>query len=265
MASKMGVKNVVQTFLLLVGVFTSQAIDVNVIGEWKTDLGWEVTCGWQTLPNDTLQSVRLYNNGQQFMIFRPEKHGTSRSEVFRTPENFMNVDCTTTADRGQQGKCTLILEPYQPPVYDFTYTCEVSGERPMFRIGKKDFYVRVLVPPSDAVLHVKSPEDPTSPRVTLNCSSTGLPAPSLLWNVGGDKVQADFSKRDWNATSKLWQSWSTLSFTRSDLSSTATCLPEVKSNNETIKGKAAVYNSAESLCGILKLTVFTMMALHLLS
>ncbi|VVC96541.1 unnamed protein product [Leptidea sinapis] len=60
------------TLHLLVGALTITAIDLDVTGEWKTDLGWEVICTWETWRNDTLQSVRLYNNGQQFMIYRPE-------------------------------------------------------------------------------------------------------------------------------------------------------------------------------------------------
>ncbi|VVC96540.1 unnamed protein product [Leptidea sinapis] len=228
------------TLHLLVGALTITAIDLDVTGEWKTDLGWEVICTWETWRNDTLQSVRLYNNGQQFMIYRPEKHGQSRTEIFRTPEKIMNVDCAITTDKGQKGRCILILEPYQPPLYDFTYTCEVSGERPMFRMGKKDFHVRVLVPPSNAELTVITSNDPSSPRVTLNCSSSGLPAPSLQWTVGDNKVQADFARRGWNGTSKLWQSWSSFTYTRSDPTQIVACTPEASSNSEIIRGKKAV-------------------------
>lgn len=56
----------------------------------------------------------------------------------------MHIDCATTKDKGQEGRCVMLLEPYQPSLNDFVYTCEVSGERPMFRIEKKDYLVRIL-------------------------------------------------------------------------------------------------------------------------
>ncbi|CAK1543244.1 unnamed protein product [Leptosia nina] len=227
-------------------ILAAQGIEVNVKSEWKTDLGWKVTCGWETLSNDTLQSVRLYNNGQQFMIYRPEKHGPSKSEVFRTPDHTMDVDCTVTSERGQSGRCIVTLEPYQPPIYDSTYTCEVSGERPMFRIGKMDYVLKSLVPPSNAHLEVVPSEDLATPRVMLNCSSQGLPAPSIFWTVGDEKAQADFTRREWNASSKLWQTWSSLTFTKTKPSMTVECLPEINRSNETFTGKPAVYNAASS-------------------
>ncbi|OWR45760.1 hypothetical protein KGM_207231 [Danaus plexippus plexippus] len=242
------------TWLLL--VTSIGAIEVNITSEWKPELGWKVMCNWQTLDNDTLQSVRLYNNGQQFMIYRPEKHGHTRNEIFNTPEKKINVNCALTRDRGQEGFCNLLLEPYQPPISDFTYSCEVSGERPMFRIGKKDFAVKILVPPSDAevVSHVHDESLPS--RVMLNCSSTGLPAPNLQWTVDNDKLQADFTGRIWNATSKLWKVWSYLSYTRID-DSKVLCRPEIIYNGDIFSGKPAEFNSARRLLGtsVLSLSV----------
>ncbi|XP_041981173.1 uncharacterized protein LOC121734647 [Aricia agestis] len=218
------------------------SINVDVHSEWKTDLGWEVTCAWRTLDNDTLQSVRLYNNGQQFMIYRPEKHGPSRSEVFRAPDRAMIINCETTMERGRAGRCVLILEPYQPPTEEFTYTCEVSGERPMFRIGKKDYTVKVLVPPTPAQLTatVQAPA-----HVTLNCTSAGLPAPGIQWTVGKTKVEADFTERKWNVTSKLWDVWSSFSYTRTD-NSAVVCTPE-----NSVVGVPAEYNSTGRVVGTL--------------
>ncbi|XP_045524440.1 uncharacterized protein LOC123714276 [Pieris brassicae] len=261
MTTKMGAKEVILIFHI-VAILATQATEVNVSGEWKTDLGWEVTCGWQTLSNDTLQSVRLYHNGQQFMIYRPEKHGPSKTEVFRAPDHYINIDCAVTSERGQTGRCVLTLEPYQPPLDDSTYTCEVSGERPMFRIGKMDYLLKSLVVPSDAHLEIRASEDPASPRVTLNCSTEGLPAPTLNWIVGGDKIQADFNRREWNATSKLWHAWSSLSYTKTDPTQTVTCLPEITRNNDTIKGKPAVYNSA-TLISFDKIILLTAILNHL--
>ncbi|XP_034832928.1 uncharacterized protein [Maniola hyperantus] len=235
----------------------TRAIDVNVTSEWIPYHGWEVTCSWATLPNDTLQSVRLYNNGQQFMIYRPEKHGHGRTDVFHGTDRVMTVNCTKSTYRGQEGRCVLLLEPYQPPAGNYNYTCEVSGERPMFRIGKKDYVIRVLVPPSDAILISNKHEDSSPNRVMLNCSSTGLPAPNLLWSVGDDKVQADFSGRMWNPTSKLWNVWSYLSYTRND-DSKVLCSPEVTSNNEIIRGRPAEYNSANRLIGAARITALAL-------
>lgn len=232
---------VIIIWLALVSI--ANAIEVNVTGKWRPNVGWEVVCLWETLENDTLQSVRLYNNGQQFMIYRPEKHGQAKTEVFQTLQVGMYVDCAITKDRGQQGLCKMLLEIYQPGVNDFSYTCEVSGERPMFRIGKQDYFVRLLVPPSNATLVSKVQEGSSPPRVMLNCSSTGLPAPRLLWTIDNDKLQADFTDRHWNATSKLWYVWSYLSYVRTN-DAIVKCTPEVISNKEFIRGEPAEYNSA---------------------
>ncbi|CAK1582550.1 unnamed protein product [Parnassius mnemosyne] len=245
MAAGLGWKVILVTLGLFLEI-AAEVIKLNITSNWKPEFGWEVICSWEMLPNDTLQSVRLQNNGQQFMIYRPEIHGASRAEIFRTPENVMNVDCTLTAMKGRRGKCVLSIEPYQPPTIDFTYTCEVSGERPKFMIERKDYVVKTLVPPSAAKLEYKAYEEVPPGRVMLNCTSSGLPAPSLQWTVADDKVQADFTGRLWNATSKLWHVWSFLAYTRSERSSTVTCTPEVHSHNELIKGAPAMYSSANA-------------------
>ncbi|XP_045452144.1 uncharacterized protein LOC123661202 [Melitaea cinxia] len=239
---------IITWFLLAFASIMTHAIEVNVTGEWRPELGWEVTCSWQTLSNDSLQSVRLYNNGQQFMIYRLEKHGSKRSEVFQTPQLVMHIDCATTKDKGQEGRCVMLLEPFQPSLNDFVYTCEVSGERPMFRIEKKDYLVKILVPPSNATLTSQYQDGSSPTRVMLNCSSSGLPAPTLKWTVNKDKLEADFTGRVWNATSKLWNVWSYLSYTR-DTNSKVLCSPEVNSNNEVIKGIPAEFNSAPRYIG----------------
>lgn len=73
-----------------------------------------------------------------------QKHGRGRTDYFHDVDKAMSVNCTTITYRGQEGRCVLLLEPNRPPAGDFNYTCEVSGERPMFRIGKKDYVIRVL-------------------------------------------------------------------------------------------------------------------------
>lgn len=49
---------------------------------------------------------------------------------------------------------------------------------------KKNF----SVPPSVAELQRGTSNESTPDRVTLNCSSSGLPAPNLQWTVNQDKV-----------------------------------------------------------------------------
>ncbi|CAH0727187.1 unnamed protein product, partial [Brenthis ino] len=233
---------VIIAWLVLVSI--AHAIDVNITGTWQPNIGMEIVCTWETLQNDTLQSVRLYNDGQQFMIYRPERHGQTKSEIFQTPQTGMYIDCAITRDRGQEGSCKMLLEIYQPGINDFTYTCEVSGERPMFRIEKKDYLVKILVPPTNATLVSKVGDGSSPSRVMLNCSSTGLPAPRLQWTLdNNDKLQADFTDRYWNVTSKLWHVWSYLSYIRTS-DAKVMCTPEVITQSEIIKGIPAVYSSA---------------------
>ncbi|XP_013173076.1 PREDICTED: uncharacterized protein LOC106121806 [Papilio xuthus] len=246
-------------FALFLEVAT-EGIHINITSVWKPDFGWEVTCMWETPPNDTLQSVRLQNNGQQFMIYRPEIHGASRAEAFRTPENVMSVDCTLTATKGRKGRCVLTIEPYQPPSSDFTYTCEVSGERPTFMIERMDYVVKTIVPPSSAELEYKKYDEVSPGRVMMNCTSSGLPAPNLQWTVANDKVQADFTGRFWNRTTKLWHVWSFFAYTRADPSTTVTCSPEVLTHEELLKGTPATFSSASIIDSASTLIVmFTIM------
>ncbi|XP_045536878.1 uncharacterized protein LOC106708374 [Papilio machaon] len=230
-------------FALFLEVAT-EGIHLNITSAWKPDFGWEVTCMWETPPNDTLQSVRLQNNGQQFMIYRPEIHGASRVETFRTPGNVLSVDCTLTATKGRKGRCVLTIEPYQPPMSDFTYTCEVSGERPTFMIERMDYIVKTIVPPASAKLEYKKYDEVSPGRVMINCTSSGLPAPNLQWTVADAKVQADFTGRFWNRTTKLWHVWSFFAYTRADPSTTVTCSPEVLTHEELLKGTPATFSSA---------------------
>lgn len=52
------------------------------------------------------------------------------------------------------------------------------------------------VPPSNAKLEYKKYDEVSPGRVMMNCTSTGLPAPTLQWTVGNDKVSvANYLKR----------------------------------------------------------------------
>ncbi|XP_072930256.1 uncharacterized protein [Epargyreus clarus] len=230
--------------ILLMVMVTTNALDINITKTWKPNYGWEVTCLWDTYANDTLQSVRLSNNGNQFIIYRPEKHGSGRKEEIPTPDTVMTVDCKMTAPDGQKGICVLGVEPSKPP-RTFVVNCEVSGERPTFRIGDKEVIVRPFVSPSNATI-VSTVKEESQERISLNCSSTGLPAPDLLWTVGDDKVQADFTGRLWNATTKLWHVWSFLAYTPTEKTSTVVCSTEVTVNKESFHGIPAAYNSVSS-------------------
>lgn len=42
------------------------------------------------------------------------------------------------------GQCVMTLELFQPVVDDMRYACEVSGERPMFRIERLDIDIAAL-------------------------------------------------------------------------------------------------------------------------
>ncbi|XP_068630523.1 uncharacterized protein [Battus philenor] len=235
---------------ILLGFFldvTAETIDLNITSGWRPEVGWEVTCSWRIPNNDSLQSVRLQKNGQQFMIYRPEIHGPSKAEIFPTAESAMGVECKLTAAKGRQGSCVLTVEPHRPQTSDFTYTCEVSGERPTFVIERKDYLVKMLVPPNDAQLEYKTYDEVNPGRVMLNCSSSGLPAPTLQWEVDENKVQADFTGRIWNATSKLWHAWSFLAYTRTDPHAIVSCSPQVLSHQELIKGTPALYSAASIL------------------
>ncbi|KAL0879040.1 hypothetical protein ABMA27_004007 [Loxostege sticticalis] len=220
-----------------------KATQVEITQEWKPDFGWEVTCSWNLYMNDTLQSVNLSKNKQQFFIFRPEtQYGNLRkTNTWDLVESVMKVDCLEAVDSGIKGKCVLSLEPQVPPRRDFTFGCEVSGERPYFRMGQREVTVEALVPPSKAVMNVMTPE---SGPASLNCSTSGLPAPNIIWTVDDQKVPPNFHGVPvWNATSKLWDVWS--SFTpQPEALHRVQCTPEVKKGNQLVRGLASQYNDA---------------------
>lgn len=53
----------------------------------------------------------------------------------------MLVECTKGNVRGVEGACVLTIELYQPMIKDFTYSCEVSGERPRFMMRKENLLI----------------------------------------------------------------------------------------------------------------------------
>ncbi|CAB3247020.1 unnamed protein product [Arctia plantaginis] len=247
-------------FIVLVG--GKEVIDVQMDSTWKPDIGWIITCRWKLVDNDTLQSVRLYDNERQFMIYRPEANGETRSQVFRRPEDMMLVECTKGNARGVEGACVLTIELYQPMTKDFTYSCEVSGERPKFMMRKENLLINAFVPPTDAVFQA-GPINVDSGRVVLNCTSSGLPAPQLVWQIGQQKVPSDFTGTFWNATSKLWHVWSVLSYTYSDEHS-AICIPEISKDGKITIGASASYSSAERIKDITNMVFTAVMFILLL-
>lgn len=54
--------------------------------------------------------------------------------------------------------------------------------------GEITYGLCVLVPPTDAVVEQIGQNDQSSGRVSVNCTSSGLPAPNLVWTIGDQKV-----------------------------------------------------------------------------
>ncbi|XP_022826746.1 uncharacterized protein LOC111356571 [Spodoptera litura] len=239
------------------------AIEMNLTNEWKQDIGWEIYCSWKIPNGDSLQSVRLYQNNQQFLIFRPETDGDSRVLVYRRLEDVLTTNCAISKEERQMGTCVLTSELYQPQKHGFAITCEVSGERPYFRMENKTIFVDKYVPPTDTALRVVS-ENKDTGRVTLNCTSSGVPGPNLTWTIlGQQKIPHDFTGVAWNATSKLWDVWSVLSYT-SNAETTAVCTPEVSTAGRLVKGQSVEYSSAGSFRGLVKLIMSAALYLALL-
>ncbi|KOB77401.1 Uncharacterized protein OBRU01_03390, partial [Operophtera brumata] len=161
---------------------------VDLTSQWKPDCGWEITCSWRLFANDSLQSVRLMDRERQFLIYRPENNGRQFNQVFQLPEKTFKVECYETSEKGVVGKCVMTLELFQPASEDMSYACEVSGERPLFRVEKKDIEIAALVPPTNATVDVAQ-RDSSGSRVVLNCTSSGMPAPTLLWSIGEQRVR----------------------------------------------------------------------------
>ena len=260
----MGFKLAVLALLLCLDIIRSTKVEL--FSKWKPKSGWEVECSWNLFTNDSLQSVRLYNNDQQFMIYRPERDGQKLSQNFDIHGNPLLVECAQTADRGVLGVCVLNVVLYQPPNDDFKYSCEVSGEGPMFRMNKKELTIHNYVPPSAASLRIitLSGSKQTPGRVTLNCTTSGLPAPDLKWTIGSQKVPRDFCGSIWNAETKLWQAWSLLSYTPTSERLDAICTPEVSTEGHLVFGRSAVYNKANGIYGTVGfLTVISLLLIAL--
>ncbi|KAF9801797.1 hypothetical protein SFRURICE_014951 [Spodoptera frugiperda] len=169
----------------------AEAIEMNLTNEWKQDIGWEIYCSWRIPNGDSLQSVRLHQNNQQFLIFRPETDGDSRVLVTRRLTDVLTTNCALSKEDRQMGTCVLTFELYQPQKQGFMITCEIPH---------------------------------------------------------------DFTGVSWNATSKLWDAWSVLTYT-STADTTAVCTPEVSTAGRLVKGKSAEYNSAECSKGLVILIV----------
>ncbi|XP_073945854.1 uncharacterized protein isoform X1 [Choristoneura fumiferana] len=190
--------------LLLSGIGLSNGMEVNMTGNWKSNFGWELTCVWSL--NSPLQSVRLYKDNVQFMIFRPEKQGPNITTTL-TPsadEMAMSVECY---DQILVGKCHIRLELLKPPKFEAKYQCEVSEEGPRFFIRRVQYVQEVYVQPSYPALEVTTSEGLNN----VNCTAAGTPAPRLLWRIGEQRIPENFSNRVWDFGTKLWHSWSVVS------------------------------------------------------
>ncbi|KAL4715692.1 hypothetical protein ACJJTC_006271 [Scirpophaga incertulas] len=220
----------------------TKATRVEVTQVWKPNFGWEITCSWYLFSNDSLQSVKLSQDNQQFMIFRPEKQygDLNKKQSWNLAEKYLNVICQEDDERGITGKCVFTVEPRTPPKRDFSFNCVVSGEGPRFLVDEGDTYVEAWVPPSEAEMTVTKQAE----SVSLNCSASGLPAPSLIWTVDNQMVPHNFHGTPiWNATSKLWSVWSTFTPLK-DNKGTVECSPQVAKDKQLVKGQSALYNDA---------------------
>ncbi|XP_026332530.1 uncharacterized protein LOC113239665 isoform X2 [Hyposmocoma kahamanoa] len=224
----MGCKIVLVWFLLAVYDMTSATLTLQ--GEWKQYSGWEVTCSWD-MKNDTLNAVRLMRNAHQYFIFRPDQHGTEYSWATATPDYEIRIDCSITHDK-HKGKCTTTLTlSARSAANEEIYECETSGEHPMFQLDIKRY--NAYVPPSVAEVK-RVPSNGPSPRITLHCTSSAIPPPELVWTIEGRMIPAEFTRRKWNSTTKLWQETSTINLESEDLASKAICTPVVTTQDNKI-------------------------------
>ncbi|KAJ2951616.1 hypothetical protein O0L34_g13772 [Tuta absoluta] len=210
-------------------------------GDWREGFGWEVTCSWETLPNDTLQSIRMYRNQNQFLAYRPEIHGRRHKVVSTSGQLLMITICEMITHDGQRGVCLVNLEPRLNVTEDI-FRCESSGERPTFRLESQEY--TVFAPPSAASVEQIAPTENSS-RPTVYCTSSGVPPPKLLWTVEGEKIPGDFSRTVWNSTSKLWDSWSSYNPQQDQV--VIVCTPEaITKTGRVIRGKAAILTNGGS-------------------
>ncbi|KAI5638906.1 hypothetical protein NE865_08472 [Phthorimaea operculella] len=232
MTSEMSDKVRVFLWLCLLGLSTAK---LTLRGDWKEGFGWNVECSWETLPNDTLQSVRMYRNGYQFLVYRPEIHGRIHQEVSRSVQFMTTTKCEMSTLDGRRGVCVVNVEP-RLNVTEDTYRCESSGERPTFRLEAQEY--TVFAAPTTAIVNQNAPTE-TSPRPTVYCTSSGVPPPRLTWTVEGEKIPGDFTRTVWNATSKLWDSWSSYNPQKDQVA--IVCTPEaVTKTGRTLRGVAAI-------------------------
>ncbi|XP_053608709.1 uncharacterized protein LOC128674258 [Plodia interpunctella] len=217
---------------------------VELTQERRPEVGWVVTCSWSLAPDDHLQAVFLHRDDRQFVHYRPDHNGASLHHSYSTIDDVMDLTCDERA-----ANCTLVIELMQPPRNDIEIACEVSGEGPMFRMGKKSLTIDHTVLPSDAVIEASkaSDSDPNSGgKPLLNCSSTGIPAPRIEWTIGDEnsEMTSFHNSRVWNATSKLWYSWSTLMVSDQ---LPIKCTPKVLRGSKVYSGKTAQYNAGSRI------------------
>ncbi|XP_059062935.1 uncharacterized protein LOC131855653 [Achroia grisella] len=233
----MAEKGFLTSVILLCFLFViANTTNVHITEEWVPDLGWKLTCAWNFSGGDSLQSVNLFMNDRQFMIYRPVNHGPTASKVWSLTENFLRINCEEAIQQ-----CTLQIVPTEFTNNDFDFKCEVSGEGPKFMVGHDNYTLVRTVPSSDPV--IEATRSKGSSQVTLNCTAAGLPPPKFTWIAGPDDrvVPENFSSSAWNSTAKLWQSWSTFVL-QSEASLPIKCLSAVP-KDET-PAKQTQYNSA---------------------
>ncbi|XP_063365052.1 uncharacterized protein LOC134653583 [Cydia amplana] len=218
-------------------------VDVGMTGHWKENVGWQLTCTW-TLDSRPLQSVRLYRDDTQFLIYRPEKQGVNYNFGSSANDSRLTVDCH---DTGSTGKCQLEHELLTAPMFNTTYKCEVSEEGPRFDMKFAAYTIEVFVPPLHPQMEISSQDS----LVNVNCTSAAIPAPRLVWRIGEQRIPENFSSRRWDPTSKLWHSWSVVTMSQGE-SLVLACDVHFARAGKLIMGQSveAAVNSAETVLGL---------------
>ncbi|XP_026758265.2 uncharacterized protein LOC113517719 [Galleria mellonella] len=246
------------TVLLCFLFVIANSTTVHITEEWVPDVGWKLTCAWDFSKGDSLQSVNLFMDNQQFMIYRPVTHGATASRIWSLTESLIRIDCEEASKT-----CVLKLVPTEFTQKNFEFKCEVSGEGPKFMVGHDNYTLVTTIPSSEP--EIIATRNKQTNQVSLNCTSSGLPAPKFTWIAGPDErvVPENFSSSAWNTSSKLWQSWSTFVL-QSDESLPIKCLSVVPTNNKTpakqIQYNAAISYATVGLSGAIKLILAVLLS-----
>uniref|UniRef100_A0A1E1WHR7 Ig-like domain-containing protein n=1 Tax=Pectinophora gossypiella TaxID=13191 RepID=A0A1E1WHR7_PECGO len=170
--------------VLFLGLF-GIAQSLRISGHFVENFGWQIYVGWtRTTASHVMENITITRNENEVLVvYVPATHGTTYNASIVNVDSNTNTSISCLQELSAiSGICNLSVEVTGPPTDD-TYTAIAYwAMNPGTLRGNSTETIIGKASPKISVIKIAGQRD------NLNCTATGVPAPTFVWTLEADNT-----------------------------------------------------------------------------